>query len=126
MQPICPTIGFYQNCPLNPYVHADVKKPAAGGSTIIMFVVSGTSFSIPVDWSDVNTIEGLGGPGTAGSGASGSTSQHGGGGGGPGGGAYNKITNLAGLTPGGSVPIQIGVAGTSDTIFRDSSTLLIK
>ena len=76
-----------------------------------VFLTSGTSWTVPADWSDVNTIETIGGGGHGGS------SNTGGGGGG--GGAYASITNLD-LTAGASVTYR--VIATSDTVFNTSAT----
>ena len=58
-----------------------------------VILTSGTSYTVPDDWSDTsNTIEAIGGGGSGGS-----NSRAGGGGGG-----YSKITNLS-LTAGASI-----------------------
>lgn len=76
-----------------------------------VFLTSGTSWTVPADWTDVDTIETIGGGGHGGS----ST----GGGGGGGGGAYASISNLD-LTAGASVTYR--VIATSDTVFNSSAT----
>lgn len=73
-----------------------------------VFLTSGTSWTVPADWSDVNTIDTIGGGGTGGTNSGG------------GGGAYAKIVDLD-LTAGNSVSYQIGTAG-SDTVFNSSAT----
>ena len=76
-----------------------------------IFLTSGSTFIVPVDWnSTANTIEVLGG------GANGAASAPGEGGGG---GAYSAITNLA-LTPGDSITYHIGAAG-ADSWFNGAS-----
>ncbi|MFA5877413.1 MAG: hypothetical protein WC880_03550 [Candidatus Paceibacterota bacterium] len=76
-----------------------------------VFLTSGTSWTVPADWSDVDTIETIGGGGHGGS------SNTGGGGGG--GGAYASISNLD-LTAGASVTYR--VIATSDTVFNTTAT----
>jgi len=76
-----------------------------------VFLTSGTSWTVPADWSDVDTIETIGGGGHGGS------ANVGGGGGG--GGAYASISNLD-LTAGASVTYR--VIATSDTVFNSSAT----
>jgi len=81
--------------------------------TIVL--TSGTSWTVPADWnSAANTIEGIGAGGTAGTLSSGG-----------GGGAYARVSNVT-LTPGASIPIQIGTAGAggvADTIFNTSTMI---
>ncbi|TSD04961.1 MAG: exported hypothetical protein [Parcubacteria group bacterium Greene0714_7] len=76
-----------------------------------VFLTSGTSWTVPADWSDVDTIETIGGGGHGGS------ANVGGGGGG--GGAYASISNLD-LTAGASVTYR--VIATSDTVFNTTAT----
>lgn len=76
-----------------------------------VFLNSGTSWTVPADWTDVNTIETIGGGGHGGS--SNTT------GGGGGGGAYASISNLD-LTAGASVSYR--VIATSDTVFNTTAT----
>ena len=76
-----------------------------------IFIVSGTSWTVPGDWSNSNTIETIGGGGGGGTGSSDAGS-------GGGGGAYSKITNLGGLS--GSITIQVGTGGASDTAGGDT------
>ena len=93
-----------------------LSTPSAAFATTI-FLTSGTSWSVPSDWSNsANTIEVIGG---GGGGASAAGAPAGGGGG-----AYSKITNLS-LTPGGSANIQVGSGGSmgnagGDTWFNGS------
>jgi hypothetical protein len=70
-----------------------------------IFIVSGTSWTVPGDWSNTNTVEVIGG---GGGGANGDPSYSGSGGGG---GGYSKIANLSGLS--GSVTIHVGSAGAA-------------
>lgn len=74
-----------------------------------VYLTSGTSWTVPSDWtSSNNTIDAIG------SGGDGSTSSAGGGGG-----AFARITNLS-LTGGASVTYQIGV-GSTDTVFNSTT-----
>ena len=82
----------------------------------VIFLTSGSSWTVPVDWSSTNTIEclGSGGIGT-------SNGTYGGGGGG---GAYAKISGFS-ATPGSSIPYQVGTGGGSlPTYFNSTSTVL--
>jgi hypothetical protein len=86
------------------------------------YLISGSSFTVPQDWTSTNTIEAIGAGG--GGGVSGT---HGGGGGG---GAYSAITNYA-LTPGANVTYSVGAGGGTgsnggDTSFNSVSALLAK
>jgi hypothetical protein len=76
-----------------------------------IFIVSGTSWAVPSDWSSTNTIETIGGGG----GGSGGGSQPSTGGGG---GGYSAVSNLAGLS--GSLTVQIGSGGSSASAGGDS------
>ncbi|MBP9832165.1 MAG: hypothetical protein KBC74_01375 [Candidatus Pacebacteria bacterium] len=76
-----------------------------------VFLTSGTTWTVPADWSDVDTIETIGGGGHG--------AQNNNGGGSGGGGAYASITNLD-LTAGASVTYR--VMATSDTVFNTSAT----
>lgn len=96
-----------------PYAFFSKAANASSISEFEIFLVSGTSWTVPSDWnSSDNSIEciGAGGRASAEDGTSG--------GGGGGGGAYSKITNLT-LTPSASVTYQIGTGngstGTSGT-----------
>ena len=77
-------------------------QPAVSQSSpIVIFLTSGTSWTVPSDWNSANnTIEVIGGGG-------GGRNPAGGAGGG---GAYSKTSNL-GLTPGSTVTIQVGSGG---------------
>jgi hypothetical protein len=77
-----------------------------------IFIVSGTSWAVPSDWSNDNTIETIGG---GGGGANPTTDDAGGGGGG----AYSKIANLT-LTVGANIAYQIGSGGAHNTDGGDT------
>ncbi|MES2135423.1 MAG: hypothetical protein V4449_04240 [Patescibacteria group bacterium] len=77
-----------------------------------IFLTSGTSWSVPSDWSDTNIIEVIG---AGGSGANGVTTTAGGGGGG---GAYAKRSNIPSLS--GSITVQVGAV--KDTMFNTDAT----
>src|SRR3990167_9429085 len=81
---------------------------------VFLTTAQGTSWTVPSDWSDVNTIEAIGGGGT---GDSGTNSGNGGGGGG----AYSAITNVAGFGSGQTVTVQVGGVA-EDTIFDSALT----
>lgn len=77
----------------------------------IVFLTSGSSWTVPSGWnSNNNTVEVIGGGG-----GGGSTNQQGGGGGG----AYSKISNLS-LTVGASISYVVGSGGFSNTAGADS------
>lgn len=82
------------------------KPKQAQAVDTVIFVTSGTSWTVPSNWSSTNTIEVIGGGG-------GGDSAANTGSGGGGGGAYSKITNLS-LTPSSSVTIQVGTGGAQD------------
>lgn len=87
----------------------------ASGSNCIVYLTSGTSWTVPYDWdSSSNTIEVIGG-GANGGGSSGMSGGDGGGGG-----AYSKVTNVT-LTPSGTVTYAVGGAG-GDTYFCNSTS----
>ncbi len=76
---------------------------SASGAKVI-FLTSGTTWTVPADWNNAaNTIECIGG-GASGAGNT-SLSQAGGGGG-----AYAAISNLL-LTPGNIINLQVGAGG---------------
>lgn len=76
-------------------------------STIVIFLVSGTSWTVPFDWNNaVNTIEVIGG-GASGS-ACGATNFAPG----NGGGAYSSASNIT-FTPGAVIPYTVGLGGVS-------------
>ena len=84
-------------------------KPKVQAQT---FITSGTSWSVPTDWNSTNnTIEVIGGGGGAGGGFKDSSGSGGGGGGGGGAGGYSRVSNVA-LTPGSTVTIAVGAAGS--------------
>ena len=102
-----------------------LKINDAEAAATVIFLTTGTSWTVPANWNSANnTIEviGGGGGGEVGAGSGGSANQGGGGGGG---GAYAKISNLT-LTANGSVTIQVGAGGASaangtDTWFNSST-----
>ena len=81
----------------------------ATGNTTVVFLTSGTSWTVPNDWnSSNNTIEVIGGGSSGNSVAITPNSASGAGGG------YSEISNLA-LTPGANVSYAVGAGGTSVT-----------
>ena len=78
-----------------------------------IFIISGTSWTVPSDWSNTNTIEAIGGGGGGGTPNSNSFSGSGGGGGG-----YSKVGNLSGLS--GSLTVQVGGGGGPDASGGDT------
>lgn len=81
--------------------------------TKVIFLLSGTSWTVPDDWNNSdNTIECIGG---GISGQAGSASAYGGGGG-----SYAASTNVS-LTPGASVTYAIGSGSGGDTCFGSST-----
>jgi len=85
-----------------------------------IFILSGTSWTVPADWtSSNNSVE------TIGAGGGGETASLSYAGSGGGGGAYSKITNLS-LNGGNTIAIQVGGGGLSgaaggDTWFNGTS-----
>ncbi|MGA7867701.1 MAG: hypothetical protein WCA23_27600, partial [Stellaceae bacterium] len=77
-----------------------------------IFIVSGTSWTVPGDWSNTNTIETIGG------GGGGATANRYNSGTGGGGGGYSRVDNLTGLT--GSIIIQVGTGGPASTAGGDT------
>ena len=76
------------------------------GQTFVVFLTSGTSWTVPGDFNpNNNSIEAIGG---GGGGAAGTTNNRGGGGGG--GGEYRKIVNFS-TTPGSNISYAIGSGG---------------
>jgi hypothetical protein len=74
-------------------------------------VTTGAStWPVPTDWTTTNSIETIGAGGAGAAQINGGAQTVGGGGG-----AYSKITNLTGLTPGGSVSYAVGATGTPVT-----------
>lgn len=75
-----------------------------------VFIVSGTSWTVPADWNSAdNIVE------TIGAGGGGQTANSSYAGSGGGGGAYSKITNLS-LTAGNAVTIQVGAGGSAGSV----------
>jgi hypothetical protein len=74
----------------------------------VVFLTStgANTWTVPSDWTNVNTIEVIGGGG-----GGGRPNQANSGGGGGGGAAYSAVTNVT-LSPGGSVDYTVGIAGT--------------
>ena len=99
---------------------ATVRSSSHG--TYVVYLTSGSSWTVPSNWSSSNnTIEVIGG---GGGGASFNVTDAGWGGGG--GGAYSKATNVT-LTPGASVIYAVGTGGGAtvgggDTYFCNSSS----
>jgi hypothetical protein len=84
----------------------------SSGSPTTIFLISGSSWTVPADWNNSNnSIEVIGGGGGGNNGASGSSA------GGGGGGAYSKITNVS-LS--GSVAYVIGSGGTPGVTGGDT------
>ncbi len=79
-----------------------------GGGQCQGFLTSGTSWSVPADWSSTNTI-GLIGGGAGGNAGVGPGSASGGAGGG--GGEYRIVTNYTGYASGNTITYQIGQGG---------------
>ncbi len=80
----------------------DANNCTFSQQTVIL--TSGTTWTVPSNWSSTNTIEVIGGGGGGGGPAANVK------GGGGGGGAYAKISNLA-LTPNATVQISVGAGG---------------
>lgn len=84
-------------------------KPRASAQ---IFLTSGTTWTVPGDWNNSNNvIETIGGGAGGAGGFTDSSGSGGGGGGGGGAGGYARITNVT-LTPGSTVTIAVGTAGT--------------
>lgn len=83
----------------------------------VVFIVSGTSYTIPADWGPINTIEAIGG-GQSGAGSGGGTIH--------GLGAYYGAISNEANTPGASKTIAIGSGGATggDTTWGSSPTLV--
>ena len=106
--------------PVVPYTHAaTIGTSGSKAATIVIFLTSGTTWTVPSNWNpNNNTIEVIG----AGAGGGGGGSSRSGGGAG---GGYSKISNLS-LSP-GTITYQIGIGGTenatgTDTLFNGSGT----
>lgn len=79
---------------------------------VTVFLVSGTSYPVPVDWDSINnTVECIGAGGASRGGFAGSPGSGGGGGGG---GAYAMKASVF-LPPGGSIQYQIGAGGAPNS-----------
>lgn len=93
----------------------------------LIFLISGTTWTVPNDWNSLNnSIEAIGGGAAGGNGTDSSA------GGGGGGGEYRKITNIT-LTPGAICNIQIGAGGatlhangTASWLANPSNTIIIQ
>src|SRR5215831_13854692 len=76
---------------LAPYCRSQQPDPTSrllrGPDMTQIYIISGTSWMVPADWSNSNTIETVGG----------------------GGGGYSKISNISGLS--GTLTIQVGAGG---------------
>jgi hypothetical protein len=77
-----------------------------------IYIISGTSWTPPSDWSNTNTIETIGG------GGGGQTANVNFSGSGGGGGGYSKTSNLAGLS--GTVTLQVGSGGAAGSTGGDT------
>jgi hypothetical protein len=99
--------SFYSNLP------AGITAASCGPlTTQVIFLTSGSSWTVPADWNSANnTIEVIGGGGNGGGGGI----RNGGGGGG----AYSKITNLN-LASGALITYAVGGAGVT-TYFNGTS-----
>jgi hypothetical protein len=93
-------------------------------ATNVIYLTSGTTWTVPADWNPANnSIEVIGGGGGGANGIGNTNAGSGGGGGG-----YSKINNLA-LTPGANVTVQVGTGGANgaagangtDTFFNGAS-----
>jgi hypothetical protein len=78
-------------------------------ATKTIFITSGTTFTVPLDFGSIVSIEAIGG------GGGGSTVATGNPGGGGGGGAYAKSTAVAGLGAGQTTYVSIGAGGARTT-----------
>jgi hypothetical protein len=76
-------------------------------TSITVILTTGTTWTVPANWSSVNTIEVWGGGG-GGAFASGPPYAYASGGGG---GGYARLVNCGFLTPGQVIPISIGIGG---------------
>lgn len=77
-----------------------------GGGQCRAFLTSGTSFTVPTDWTTSNTIEAIGGGGGGSGGVANVRAGQG-----AGGGEYRILTNVS-LTAGGSISYSIGSGGS--------------
>ncbi|HEY9086024.1 MAG TPA: hypothetical protein VIN40_08870 [Candidatus Tyrphobacter sp.] len=86
---------------------------------VIIFLTSGTTWTVPSNWySANNTIEVIGGGGGGGWGGCGGSCAGSGGGGGAGGG-YSKVVNVT-LTAGQTVTVAVGIGGGAGTSGGDT------
>lgn len=101
------------------FAGSPVTAGSGAAGEVVVYLTSGSSWTVPANWnSSSNIIEAIGG------GSYGAGFNSGGGGG-----AYAKIFNLA-LTPGASIPYQVGEGGSrtvwtpaTGSWFRDTDTL---
>ena len=93
------TTGYFNNS------NANGISIAGSIITKVLTITSGTSWTVPIDWNNTNTISVIGG---GGGGATANSPNKGAGGGG--GGAYSQITNLT-LTPRTATSIAVGAGG---------------
>ncbi|OGY44173.1 MAG: hypothetical protein A2729_00990 [Candidatus Buchananbacteria bacterium RIFCSPHIGHO2_01_FULL_39_14] len=84
-----------------------VEVAKAVDTVIFLTIADSSPWTVPLDWSDVNTIVAIGGGGGGGSTANG--------GGGGGGGEYSAITNYTNLTPGASVGFSVAATSSAQT-----------
>ena len=83
---------------------------AAVAPTTKVYFITSCPWTVPSYWTSTNKLEGIGAGASGGSGtASVST-------GGSQAGGYSSISNVSGLTPGGSVNCQIGVGGATNIV----------
>ena len=99
--------GFFRQ--LGGWIHI-FQSYTCGAGTLLsngscrLTLQSGSSWTVPSDWTSSNTIEVIGGGGGGGNGGAS----------GGGGGAYSEISNLS-LTPGTSITYQVGAAGAASS-----------
>ena len=91
-------------------------------ATKTILVTSGTTWTVPSDWSSTNTITCIA-PGANGAAGVGNVCCLIQGGQGGGGGAAAQISNLATLTPNGTVTIQIGAANSGSPTYFNGANL---
>jgi hypothetical protein len=85
-----------------------------GGGQCRATITSGTTFTVPTNWTTANTVEVWGG------GAGGSANTFGTRTAAGGGGEYSIKSNITKMTPGGSVSIRIGAGGAGETVGADA------
>jgi hypothetical protein len=116
---------FEFNAPALAWTGMRMRKSSVSAALVCpgtFIITSGSTWTVPSNWSASNSIQVIGGGGGG--------YNAGTGGGGGGGGAYSKILNLA-LTPSSSVNIQVGSGGTAgasgtDTWFVSAATVMAK